>query len=55
MKRRPKIFVSVAVAILTFGALTSHFGWRHHFKHHNRHASHCEKSQEIQKNNNLKN
>ena len=56
MKRRPRFFVSIIAAMLTFGALTAHFGWRHHNKMHcGPQASHCEKGHEIQKSNNQKN
>ncbi|WP_255068613.1 hypothetical protein [Lacihabitans sp. LS3-19] len=55
MKRRPRFFVSIIAAMLTFGALTAHFGWRHHGNHHGRHANHCEKGHETQDNINQKN
>ncbi|WP_255036652.1 hypothetical protein [Lacihabitans soyangensis] len=56
MIKGPRFFVSILVAMLTFGALSAHFGWRHHnIRHGGPKASHCEKGHEIQKSNNQQN
>ncbi|WP_255080641.1 hypothetical protein [Lacihabitans sp. CCS-44] len=55
MKRRPRFFVSIIAAILTFGALTAHFGWRHHNKHFGADAKHCKQGHDNQKSINQKN